>query len=202
MSGFQSIKNGILGKKVSSNKNRNGFTIIELMITVAIVAVFVAVGIPGFSGLIRDNRLVTDINSLVASLQLARSEAIRRSVQVSIRRTSATGNEWGKGWEVFTDVNGNGARDDDGDTTYCEPADTDCLLQVHSALSGGNTLTTSTEYDQYLTYQPTGLVIGTGGNAGDFTLCKQESGEANFRQVTISATGRPSTSRGTVTTCP
>lgn len=186
-----------------THSNKKGFTIVEIVITLALLAVFIAVGVPSFSSLIRDNRLVTDINSLVASIQLARSEAIRRGVQVTIIRTSTTSDQWENGWVVFTDQDGQGDLDDDGDAIHCEAGvDDDCVLKIHSGVSDGMTLDSGGDYDDYISYLPTGFVVGSSANAGTFTLCKQESSEAIYRQVAITTTGRPSTNKGTNSTCP
>jgi len=190
-------------RSVSISKGNNGFSIIELAVTLALLAVFVAVGVPSFSGLMRDNQLVADVNSLVASLQLARSESVKRGVQVSIRRVSTTNNQWEQGWIVFTDENGNGVFDDNGDSNLCEEGE-DCILLSYGSLSNGYTLSTvGGFFSEWFAYQPTGFVKGQGAtNADTFTLCKQETGKAYYRQVVIEATGRPHTNKGDAVTCP
>lgn len=57
-----------------------GFTLIELMVVIAIVAIVSLVALPNFQQLIRSNRVATQTNEMVASLSLARTEAIRRNV--------------------------------------------------------------------------------------------------------------------------
>lgn len=79
-----------------------GFTLVELMVTVSIAAILLAIGVPPFSRLISSNRMATQTNELVASLNLARAEAVRRSAGVSLR-TDATSNEFAGGWKVFID---------------------------------------------------------------------------------------------------
>ena len=108
---------------------QQGFTLIELMVTLALVAILVTIGIPGFSNIIRDNRLVTGTNDLVTSMSLARSEAIRRGVPVTVcasnTGTDCTASAWNQGWIVFTDQ---GTADTvDG---------TDTILRVQQALAG------------------------------------------------------------------
>lgn len=65
-----------------------GFTLIELMITIAVVAVLIVLAAPSFTGLINSNRLAAQANEVVASLQQARMEAIRRNGSVTVCRTT------------------------------------------------------------------------------------------------------------------
>lgn len=63
---------------------QQGFTLIELMVTVAVVAILVGVAVPSFQGAVNGNRLASSANELVASLQTARMEAIRRNRRVVV----------------------------------------------------------------------------------------------------------------------
>ena len=75
-----------------------GFTLVELMITIAVLAIVLAVAVPSFQGIINRNRLVSASNEVVAALQLARMEAIRRNGRVelcpSTNGTSCSGSDW------------------------------------------------------------------------------------------------------------
>ena len=61
-----------------------GFTVVELMVTLAVVAIVLAFAIPGFQSVINDNRLSSASNELIANLQTARMEAIRRGRRVVV----------------------------------------------------------------------------------------------------------------------
>lgn len=84
-----------------------GFSLIELMVTIAIVAILIALAAPSFTALINRNRLSGQANELVASLQLARMEAVRRNARVSMCKTtdgatcSGVAGPWG-GWLVVS----------------------------------------------------------------------------------------------------
>ncbi|RZA29771.1 MAG: prepilin-type N-terminal cleavage/methylation domain-containing protein [Lysobacteraceae bacterium] len=68
-------------------RGRSGFSMVELMVTVAVMAVLMAAAFPSFTGLVNGNRLTGNANELLASLQMARSEAIRRNARVAVCRT-------------------------------------------------------------------------------------------------------------------
>lgn len=79
---------------------RAGFTLLELMVTIAVLAIIAALAAPSFSNLINSNRLTAAANDLVGALQVARMEAIRRgtSVQVcpSTNGSSCSGDDWSR----------------------------------------------------------------------------------------------------------
>lgn len=122
----------------------------ELMVTLAVVAILVTVAIPGFGNLIRDNRLITSTNRLVTSLAHARSEAVKRGTPVSIcasnNGTSCTGGSWNEGWLVFSDGGTTGTVDG-----------TDTILRVEEPLTGGLAVTVTG--NNSATFQPTGFAV-------------------------------------------
>lgn len=77
----------------------SGFTIIELMVTVAILSVIATVAVPSFQTIIQNNQTVTQANNLLSAVQLARSEAVKRGVEVSL---TADTNDFNNGWCVHT----------------------------------------------------------------------------------------------------
>ena len=92
---------------VTSYKTMRGFTLFELMITVAVAGVILTFGIPNFTGFMANNRAVNDTNDLVTSLNLGRSEAIRRGSTISLCSSSdgatcSASNDWSTGWIVQT----------------------------------------------------------------------------------------------------
>jgi len=85
-----------------------GFTLIELMVTLTILAILLALAIPSFARLLAANRVSTETSELIASLNLARSEAVRRGQAVTLRALDSS--NYSKGWRVFADLDQDGAQ--------------------------------------------------------------------------------------------
>jgi type IV fimbrial biogenesis protein FimT len=95
-----------------------GFTLMELLIVITLAALVLAIGAPSFTEFRRNNRLTGTANDLLASIQLSRSEAIKRQRNVTLcaslnpRDPDATCAESNlSGWIVFEDTNGNCTRE-------------------------------------------------------------------------------------------
>lgn len=183
-------------------KNLYGFTLPELMVTIALAAILVTMVVPSFSTLIKNNRTTTQINTLLGDINLARSEAIKRGVRVAIcssadQATCAASTNWATGWIVFIDQNNNGTFQDDADANLCEidagnvPTE-DCLLRTRENLTGNTVLTGSVNTVQY---QATGSVAGP----ATLTLTPPSCINNQERVLTITQTGRASISEST---CP
>lgn len=68
----------------AARRSSSGFTLIELMVTVAVIGILAVVGVPAMASLVNANRIMGANDNLVSALQLARSEAIRRGAAVTV----------------------------------------------------------------------------------------------------------------------
>jgi type IV fimbrial biogenesis protein FimT len=167
-----------------------GFTLIELMITVAILVILTMVALPSFQEAFLSNRLASFSNTFSATLQVARSEAIKRNARVVVCKSTngtacTTSGDWAGGWMVFADNgsgsghSGNGAFDsaDETRTTY------------EAALSTDYSMVPTTTVNS-LTFDGTGLLVSP---SSDTTFELRRTSPANptqYREILVSTTGR------------
>ncbi len=163
-----------------------GFTLIELIITVALAAIVVTIGIPSFRTAILNNSRTAQVNEFVGVLNIARSEAIKRGVRVTICRrlndtTCATDTTsiWENGWIVFVDQNQDGVIDAGEE-----------ILKVYGAIPNNFTLRTGGAFTQSVAYLPSGVSNSNSNLGADtFRLCDSR-GVDQARFIVISITGR------------
>lgn len=159
-----------------------GFTVIELMITVGVIDILLTVGLPGLQGTISHIGTNNQAKTLVASLNFARSEAIKRGIPVSVCGSTdgvdCAAASWSDGWIVFVDSNS----DAEGATGSVDAGD--IVLLVYQGL-GGNALTFTAALQRY---DSRGL--GLNPAVQTFLLCPADSNADNAQSVEISITGR------------
>jgi type IV fimbrial biogenesis protein FimT len=183
----------------SSTLRGRGFTLIELITTLAVAGILVTLAVPSFTEVIKNNRLITQTNDFVTALNLARSEAIRRSDRVTVCKSTdeascSAGGGWDQGWIVFHDVNGDGV--------VTNP--TTNVLRVHGALNSGTTLRGDANLADYVSYVSTGATQKFAGGAsatqsGVLVMCDDRGFVSQAKGIQISATGRVSTTSATST---
>jgi len=160
-----------------------GFTLIELMVTIAVMAILLAVAIPSFNDVLLGNKLTAHANNLVASTFIARSEAIKRNVAVTLCASSdgancATSGGWEQGWIVACKTTDNASCDSIGPGWI--------VLQRQQAASSGLKISESGA-NLSLSFSPT--AVGTTQAA--LTVCRATpTVGGQERVVDISATGR------------
>jgi type IV fimbrial biogenesis protein FimT len=163
----------------------SGFTLVELMVTIAIVAILLALGLPSFQTSLRSNRVATTTNEMLASLSLARTEAIKstRASQVCARDGNECGDDWDEGWLVVTDTDGNGTFE-----TTVKAVDAHPNLLVTMAGGADNTFV---EFDR------TGRMDDPGGASRTVEISPDadDAVDAHFRCMTITPIGQVNTEK-------
>lgn len=174
-------------------RNNAGFTLIELMITLFVVAIIVTVGVPNFRTFIQNNRIAAQTNAFISAITLARSEALKRGQNVTVcasadQQTCAS-NDWADGWIVFVDDN-TAAQARPGGPAPAAPAAAPTaaeILRVWPPLEGGMTLTGT---DDFLRFKPDGLADLDA--ARSFTLDIPDCTGKQRRSISVSFTGHTS----------
>ena len=177
-----------------------GFSLIELIVVMVITGVLMAIAMPAFIGIIKNSRLATETNDLLADLALARSEAATRGRRVAICLSSngtscGSGSSWGGGRIVFVDGSTAGVVDS-GDTVIRYHQGGTSTNNVVITASGFTVSSSSTL--NHLQYRPSGA---TGSDAGgQFKICDDRTGNYG-RIVVIGVTGRAALSSSNAS-CP
>lgn len=163
-----------------------GFTLLELIVVIAIASILLGLGVPSLGPFLSSERGVARMNSLAASLALTRSEAIKRNQHVVLCKSpdgeycQRKGASWHDGWIVFVDRDHDRRRSDD------EP-----IILYQGRGSTGQTLTYAAFGSRhYITYRPSGFTRTN----GTFTLCDPRYPD-NARALILMKTGRVRASR-------
>ena len=158
-----------------------GFTLTEVMVTVAVVALTLSFAAPNIKAAVRNNRLAGAANQFISALSLARSEAVKRRMRVTVRKNSAN---WEQGWQIFTDSpSANGA--------YGILNNTDVILRVYGPLPANYTLRGNNNFTNYISFLPS----GESNQLGSFALCENGAGNVKpasgtSRLIIVNSVGR------------
>lgn len=174
-----------------------GFSLVELMVVLAVAAVCSLLVLPSLGQMVRSQRGAALVHSWVTSLHSARSEAIKRNARVVLCKSSdgqacSSQGGWEQGWILFQDTNNNAVRENQ-----------ESLISTHPAVEGLR-LTGNYHVARYVSFGATGTakLVSGGFQSGTFTLCAPEDWNLEARQVVLSSTGRPRIIRGASKVCP
>ncbi len=155
-------------------KSVRGFTLVELMVTLSVLAILLGIAVPSFTGAIASTAVAGHVNTFMADARFARTEAIKRGANVTMCRSdnaetatptcsTAAATDWSAGWLIFEDVDNNG---------LFATANNDVLIRVQGALtqSGGMATASATPFNAF-TYN----AIGRTNNNGSITASPRGS---------------------------
>ena len=168
----------------------HGFSLVELLVTVTLVAVLLAVGLPSYQSVTTSNRMAGEMNALMGDLQVARSEAVKQGSTVTICPTISTAapyacsnsGSWSGGWVIFAGASS---------ATSSSP------LRLQTALGGTDVLqSNSSAVVKAVSFNRYGFST----NTGSITLNDANSTAERRRCAVISTAGHISLQTGS--TCP
>ncbi len=174
-------------KELLEMQRQKGFSLMELLTIIGVLAMLAGMGIPVFTAVTRSSRAVTYTNDFVSTMHTARLEAVTNVAQVTVcksvdQQVCSNAATWQDGWIVFVDTNEDEVRDVGGTP--------ETLLRAHDSLHQSNSLQ-SAEFTNWIAFRPNGLTLGTLANAGTFSLC-HETDDRHTRIISINRTGSPS----------
>jgi len=170
-----------------------GFTLLELMLTVTVAGILVAVGLPSYRYITNSNRIAGEVNGLLGDIQFARGEAIKDGLPVTIC-TSANGiscaasTAWATGWIVFNDPNANQAVDAG-----------EVVRRYQQALKPGDTLSANNNISA-ITFNREGFALGLPGTV-TITLHEPTSNAQWTRCLQVTIVGQLSVIRAGTGAC-
>ncbi|MEH6616959.1 MAG: GspH/FimT family pseudopilin [Porticoccus sp.] len=169
---------------------KKGFTLVELLITIALVAVISALAVPSFQILIKKHKISLEARRVLTTLHFTRMEAIKRNSLVSLCPSSdgldcSPDLNWMDGWIVFSDRGKRGELDHVLDR----------VIRVGDPAKKGNILYT-TKHHKWFGYQPDGHSVGSSGSGNTSFIICSPGGGIEGQRVVVSLTGRPRVAAG------
>ncbi len=173
-----------------SMESDRGFALIELLITIVVATILLAIGVPSFQEFSKNSRISGQSNNLVISIQVARNEAIKRGTGAvlcaSTDQATCSGNDdWSTGWIVFSDVGQDGNLDLDANGDGVEDCvRDDCIVRTSNALTKSTLDGNGTSSIRFL---PTGLTTNVA--AVTLKLTADDCFHNQIRDISITRQG-------------
>lgn len=150
--------------RLSTPSRRRGFSLVELMVTIAVITILISVGVPMYGQFTQGSAVSTATSELVASLNLARSEAVSRRAAVRMEQING---DWSNGWNILVDAD-------------------DSMIRVVQGVDKGLVNVSETSDAASLVFDREGRVSAN----AVFNVCVGSSDTANGRVITVSRFGR------------
>jgi type IV fimbrial biogenesis protein FimT len=166
-------------------ERHKGFTVVELLITIVVVSILLATGVPSILQMVKNNRVTMQANKLVTSVQLGRNEAVKRGTRTTVCAANTTlddcagSSNWANGWIVFSNLD-NDSTADTGTGACLETED--CIMRTSEGINN-STLTGS---DNAIHFLPTGL---TDNGPVTFTLTANDCEKEQERSIIVTLQG-------------
>jgi type IV fimbrial biogenesis protein FimT len=165
------------------NKFASGFTIIEMLIVMAIASVLLSAAVPSYQNQVKGSRMTAATTDLLSNLMAAKAESVGRNeyITVCMRNADATGctttGDWGQGWISFLDADGDGSFDV-GDE----------VIQKHAPLAVNVSAIGTEQIEDFITFRPNGQTHFSGTQS--LVICDDRGFGDKARAVVITIMGK------------
>jgi type IV fimbrial biogenesis protein FimT len=154
-----------------------GFNMVELLVVTTLASILMAIAIPSYRYVTNSSRVSTEVNNLLGDMMLARAEAIKQGLPVTVcptlNGTSCNpANDWSKGWMIFTDFNSDGSVETDA-------ANNDTVLRYQQGFTSTDTFTTSNATNNWVTFNRDGFAYNLNPSDNNQLLFKLQTTPTN-----------------------
>lgn len=191
------MRQSISGRNAGLPIFQAGYTLVEMLVVMALGTILLSIAVPSMTAMLSAQRSNAAGSSFLASLNLARAEAIKRNARVVMCKSAGglscdLAGGWNQGRITFHDSNNNAALDVD-----------EQVIERHGAMPEGLSLTGNTQVANYVSYSASGSAKLVSGafQAGTFTFCLAPESGADVQQIVLSSTGRARSRKGVAADC-